>query len=397
MSFKSRLDNLKSSLLSNKFEAIPTSKNGLYDYPNQEVRVPTSGHITMQGIEYPVLGISEQTGEEQLMYPENEYYFDNTSTVREIPLMQDGGRVPTRQDSLFLLNNNKVIEGLLDKGYRFNHDGFENYKKLSDVSQEEWRENYERLVEKLPRLIMNDIRDGEKQKTYHDYIDIQGDFVGTQDWLPEGGEDYFMPKQYIHPNIKPQFQGDLSSPDESHQIYAYGYDNLAITPVDMLTPRQREERLIKYGTSGFLKPVPVQRPKVSSLSSDLTSESSLNPLNSVQLVEIPTYKTIGNTNYNLTDVRNQDRITKRNNDGLIELLRVGTRDEYRSSNLSPTGHYYPEVFDSKEEYEQYRQEVMEENKRKALKQMGLNYEKGGQFNHSILENTTNKINQILNK
>jgi hypothetical protein len=64
---------------------IPTSENGLYDYPQQMVVVPTkNGKITMKGINYPVLGIAD-TGEEVLMQPEKEYHFKGATEVLEIP------------------------------------------------------------------------------------------------------------------------------------------------------------------------------------------------------------------------------------------------------------------------------------------------------------------------
>lgn len=64
---------------------IPISSNGVYDYPNQKVIVPTNGEITMKNVDYPILGRSLQTGEEILMQPGKEYFFKNTQQVLEIP------------------------------------------------------------------------------------------------------------------------------------------------------------------------------------------------------------------------------------------------------------------------------------------------------------------------
>lgn len=66
---------------------IPTSPNGLYDYPDAEqVIVPTTnGRITMKNITVPVLGISQETGQQILMQPGKEYHFPETKTVLEIP------------------------------------------------------------------------------------------------------------------------------------------------------------------------------------------------------------------------------------------------------------------------------------------------------------------------
>lgn len=65
---------------------IPVSSNGVYDYPEQPVLVPTpSGAITMKNVEYPILGISKETGERIEMQPGKEYFFKDTKTVLEIP------------------------------------------------------------------------------------------------------------------------------------------------------------------------------------------------------------------------------------------------------------------------------------------------------------------------
>lgn len=64
---------------------IPTSNLGMWQYPNQTVRVP-SPNITMQGINHQILGISEQTGERKIMQPNQNYFFDNTKSIIEIPL-----------------------------------------------------------------------------------------------------------------------------------------------------------------------------------------------------------------------------------------------------------------------------------------------------------------------
>ncbi len=64
---------------------IPVSSKGLWEHPNKTVIVPTSGHITMSDINYPVYGKSLETGETKLMQPEQEYFFKNTKNVLEIP------------------------------------------------------------------------------------------------------------------------------------------------------------------------------------------------------------------------------------------------------------------------------------------------------------------------
>jgi hypothetical protein len=67
---------------------IPTSPNGLYDYPEQPVHVnTTNGRITMKGIDYDVLGIDE-FGNKKVMRPEKEYKFAGKN-ILEIPLFKN--------------------------------------------------------------------------------------------------------------------------------------------------------------------------------------------------------------------------------------------------------------------------------------------------------------------
>jgi len=62
---------------------IPVTPNGMWEYPKQTVIVPTSGHITMEGIDYPIFATSLETGETKLMKPNKKYFFKNTKNVLE--------------------------------------------------------------------------------------------------------------------------------------------------------------------------------------------------------------------------------------------------------------------------------------------------------------------------
>lgn len=65
----------------------PVSSNGLYDYPNQKVIVPTKdGRITMKNINYDVLGMDEY-GNKKIMKPNGEYQYKG-KTITEIPLFK---------------------------------------------------------------------------------------------------------------------------------------------------------------------------------------------------------------------------------------------------------------------------------------------------------------------
>ncbi len=61
---------------------------GQWAHPGEITEID-SNQITMQGVPYPVLGISD-TGDTQMMYPNQEYQYDGSS-VTEYPIAQNGG------------------------------------------------------------------------------------------------------------------------------------------------------------------------------------------------------------------------------------------------------------------------------------------------------------------
>jgi hypothetical protein len=86
---------------------------GQWAYPGEITEIG-SNQITMQGVPYPVLGISD-TGDTQMMYPDEEYQYDGSS-VTEYPMMAQGGQL-TKLDQLtnFTNYNTKQPGGWLDK------------------------------------------------------------------------------------------------------------------------------------------------------------------------------------------------------------------------------------------------------------------------------------------
>jgi hypothetical protein len=70
--------------------SIIEDDRGQWAYPGEITRIP-SNQITMQGVPYPVVGISD-TGDTQIMYPDQEYSYEGKS-VTEYPIMQKGGDV----------------------------------------------------------------------------------------------------------------------------------------------------------------------------------------------------------------------------------------------------------------------------------------------------------------
>jgi hypothetical protein len=61
---------------------------GQWAYPGEITEIG-SNEITMQGVDYPVLGISD-TGDTKMMYPDQDYKFDGRK-VTEFPIMKKGG------------------------------------------------------------------------------------------------------------------------------------------------------------------------------------------------------------------------------------------------------------------------------------------------------------------
>lgn len=80
---------------------IPTSRNGVFDTNGEPVIVP-SPNISMKNVDYPIMGISQETGEKKMMIPNMQYFFNDTKNVLEIPMMQQGG---ASNKNPFLQNN----------------------------------------------------------------------------------------------------------------------------------------------------------------------------------------------------------------------------------------------------------------------------------------------------
>ena len=79
--------NQANQILSAQQGGVITDNRGQWAHPGEVTRI-TSPNITMQNVNYPVLGVSEQTGEQKLMMPNLNYFFDNTSSVVEYPILK---------------------------------------------------------------------------------------------------------------------------------------------------------------------------------------------------------------------------------------------------------------------------------------------------------------------
>ena len=70
--------------------SIIKDDRGQWAYPGEVTEIG-SNDITMQGVDYPVLGVSD-TGDTQMMYPDQDYKFDGEK-VTEFPMAQDGKKL----------------------------------------------------------------------------------------------------------------------------------------------------------------------------------------------------------------------------------------------------------------------------------------------------------------
>jgi len=85
------------ALQQKKHGGIIEDPMGQWAHPGSVTRIP-SNQITMRGVNYPVLGVSDR-GHTQMMYPGEDYSFRGKS-VTEYPMMQGGGQTSLRNQIL---------------------------------------------------------------------------------------------------------------------------------------------------------------------------------------------------------------------------------------------------------------------------------------------------------
>ena len=102
----------------NKQGGVIKDDRGQWDHPGEITEIG-SNQITMQGVPYPVLGVSDE-GDVQMMYPEEEYKFKGKK-VTEFPMAKNGirqeqkGLVNLDQLTNFTNYNTKQPGGWMDK------------------------------------------------------------------------------------------------------------------------------------------------------------------------------------------------------------------------------------------------------------------------------------------
>jgi hypothetical protein len=86
---------------------------GQWAHPGKVTRI-ASPNITMQGVPYPVLGVGSN-GQEQMMYPGQDYNFGGASYVDEYPMMKNGGGLLSKSVTCSNCGHSwKGVEGGID-------------------------------------------------------------------------------------------------------------------------------------------------------------------------------------------------------------------------------------------------------------------------------------------
>ena len=242
---------------------------GQWAHPGEITEIG-SNDITMQGVDYPVLGISD-TGDTKMMYPDQDYKFDGEK-VTEFPIAQGGRNVPTTADSTRLYNSqmalNKFYEnemkagrikkdyasdfyGIIDEDLRKENLDFyrtlikrrsnklytfdDLYKKIFNLSPEQ--------VSKLENKGLGQTKSGsEYQEYYRDLITPM--------------QNLASPFALIDKRIAPQRRISYSPKSSDYpggNVDVYDYDPILIKPVNMLTPEERALRIKKYGKNSGIK------------------------------------------------------------------------------------------------------------------------------------------------
>jgi hypothetical protein len=160
------LNNQKTDNFKNlaKYGKVIEDNQGQWKYPGQITKI-NSPNITMEGVNYPVLGISEQTGEQKLMFPENNYKFKSTKAVIEYPITaQAGTTVKINKDNVVKEYDRRSPEykAMYDSGRLMSYD------KSTDTYRATPLETFE-VKTKAPQWLI-DKRNIEKNFTKEKFV-----------------------------------------------------------------------------------------------------------------------------------------------------------------------------------------------------------------------------------
>lgn len=119
---------------------------GQWAHPGEVTKI-NSNNITMKGVNYPVLGVSD-TGDTQMMYPNGEYQYDGKS-VTEYPMAQDGKTIKLNEVSLkgksSKRKTTKEYKNYLESVKKYN-DSLYAFDKQNELNSQ-YLSNYETVPE----------------------------------------------------------------------------------------------------------------------------------------------------------------------------------------------------------------------------------------------------------
>ena len=255
---------------------------GQWAHPGEVTEIG-SNDITMQGVDYPVLGISD-TGDTQMMYPNQDYKFDGKK-VTEYPMAQAGRNVPTQADSLrvynaalatlnYYKNDKRHIAPKINEfdenvaKSKINQVGSENldeyrrmYKELAnptDLTAERYRKDYNEPRKDLLKKVGKAIAEAKSAPSGIAYY---------KDAYPSK-IDINAPSAIIDERIKPQGWVNFKSNDEDYRSAQpagivtgmWYYDPLAVKPYNMRTEEEKIKWNKKYGKEKSKPKQPVSKP-----------------------------------------------------------------------------------------------------------------------------------------
>jgi len=120
---------------------IITDPMGQWKHPGKNTRIPSSD-ITMKGVPYPVLGVGSN-GQEQMMYPGQEYTFPGADYVDEFPQMRKGGGLKSKKFSRdleatnYLFHESPLFKKKKSKKKKIFHPKAKYYQEGGMTTQEE--------------------------------------------------------------------------------------------------------------------------------------------------------------------------------------------------------------------------------------------------------------------
>ena len=142
---------------------------GQWAHPGEITEIG-SNNITMQGVDYPVLGVSD-TGDTQMMQPNQDYKFDGEK-VTEYPMAQDGKKLKNIKGE-----SEKFLKGWMDSPM-YNKMVNESIKKSPNTNNEilkqiSRQDQLDRMIQNPKSFITGDLN---SDKPWYDFDRIEGEY-----------------------------------------------------------------------------------------------------------------------------------------------------------------------------------------------------------------------------